>query len=59
MTRIGIARIASEQDVDMIVLGARAKVGLRDEMLGRTSDLVLRHAPCEVIIDKLPDSGSS
>jgi len=54
-----IARIASEQDVDMIVLGARAKVGLRDEMLGRTSDLVLRHAPCEVIIDKLPDSGSS
>jgi len=54
-----IARIAGEQDVDMIVLGARSKVGLRDEMLGRTSDLVLRLAPCEVIIDKLPDSGSS
>lgn len=51
-----IARIAGEQDVDMIVLGARAKVGLREEMLGRTSDLVLRHAPCEVIVDKLPSS---
>ena len=54
-----IARIAGEQDADMIVLGARAKVGLRDEMLGRTSELVLRHAPCEVIIDKLPGSESS
>jgi len=54
-----IARIAGEQDVDMIVLGARAKIGLRDEILGRTSDLVLRQAPCEVIVDKLPSSESS
>jgi nucleotide-binding universal stress UspA family protein len=54
-----IARIAAEQDVDMIVLGARAKIGLRDEILGRTSDLVLRHASCEVIVDKLPGSESS
>jgi len=54
-----IARIPAKEEADMIVLGARAKVGLRDEILGRTSDLVLRHAPCEVIIDKLPGSESS
>lgn len=54
-----IARIAAREDVDMIVLGARAKIGLRDEMLGRTSDLVLHLAPCEVIVDKQPGSESS
>jgi len=49
-----IARIAREKDVDMIVLGIRSHVGLTENILGRTSDVILRHAPCEVIIDKLP-----
>lgn len=49
-----IARIAKEKDVDMIVLGIRSQVGLTENILGRTSDVILRHAPCEVIIDKLP-----
>lgn len=49
-----IARIARDRDVDMIVLGISPEQGLRREFLGRTSDIVLRHSPCEVIIDKLP-----
>jgi nucleotide-binding universal stress UspA family protein len=49
-----IARIAREKDVDMIVLGIRSHIGLTENILGRTSDVILRHAPCEVIIDKLP-----
>ena len=54
-----IARIARERDVDMIVLGIRSHVGLTDEILGRTSDTILRLAPCEVIIEKLPGEGGS
>ncbi|HLG22840.1 MAG TPA: universal stress protein, partial [Candidatus Manganitrophaceae bacterium] len=49
-----IVRVARERDVDMIVLGIRSEQWLRGEWLGRTSDIVLRHSPCEVIIDKLP-----
>lgn len=49
-----IARIARERDVDMIILGIRSEPGLRDAILGRTSDIILRHSPCEVVIDKLP-----
>jgi nucleotide-binding universal stress UspA family protein len=41
----------------MIVMGIRSTVRMAQEILGRTSDLVLRRAPCEVILDKL--SGGS
>lgn len=53
-----IARIARDRDVDMIILGIRSEPGLRDAILGRTSDIVLRHSPCEVLIDKLPKGAS-
>jgi len=50
-----IAKIARTLDVDMIVLGVRAEEErLRGAVIGRTSDIVLRHAPCEVVIDALP-----
>lgn len=52
-----IARIAKDRDVDMIILGISPEQGLKREFLGRTSDIVLRHSPCEVIIDKLPKEG--
>ncbi len=53
-----IVRLAREMDVDMIVMGIRAQVGMREAILGRTSDVVLRHAACEVIIEKLPPDSS-
>ncbi len=49
-----IVRFAVEADADLIVLGARPRGGLRDEILGRTSDIVLREAPCEVVLDTAP-----
>ena len=37
----------------MIVMGIRSKIRMAQEILGRTSDLILRRAPCEVIVDRL------
>jgi len=48
-----IVRLAREWSADLIVMGIRPRIGLRDEMLGRTSDIVLRRAPCEVLLDKV------
>src|SRR5574341_510392 len=51
----GIIRIAKEKDVDLIVLGIRSQLKGAQHLLGRTSDTLLRRAPCEVLLDKLPE----
>jgi len=48
-----IIRTARDLEADLIVMGIRSEIRMAQEMLGRTSDLVLRRAPCEVILDKL------
>ena len=48
-----IIRAAKDWDADLIVMGIRSEIRMAQEMLGRTSDLILRRAPCEVIVDKL------
>jgi len=48
-----IIRAARDWDADMIVMGIRSKIRMAQEILGRTSDIVLRRAPCEVIVDRL------
>jgi len=48
-----IIRVAKEREVDLIVMGIRSQVTMAQDILGRDSDLVLRRAPCEVIVDKL------
>jgi nucleotide-binding universal stress UspA family protein len=48
-----IIRAARDLDIDLIVMGIRSEIRMAQEILGRTSDLVLRRAPCEVILDKL------
>jgi nucleotide-binding universal stress UspA family protein len=48
-----IIRAAKDWDADLIVMGIRLEIRMAQEILGRTSDLVLRRAPCEVIVDKL------
>jgi nucleotide-binding universal stress UspA family protein len=48
-----IIRAAKDRGVDLIVMGIRSEIRMAQEILGRTSDLVLRRAPCEVILDKL------
>jgi nucleotide-binding universal stress UspA family protein len=48
-----IIRAAKDWEADLIVMGIRLEIRMAQEILGRTSDLVLRRAPCEVIVDKL------
>jgi len=50
----GIIRAARDFDADVIVLGMRPDVGPSEALLGRTTDALLRRAPCEVIVDKVP-----
>jgi nucleotide-binding universal stress UspA family protein len=48
-----IIRVAKDWEADLIVMGIRSEIRMAQEILGRSSDLVLRRAPCEVILDKL------
>lgn len=50
-----IIRAAKDQEVDLIVMGIRSRITMAQDILGRNSDLILRRAPCEVILDKLSD----
>ncbi len=52
-----IIRAAQDWDADLIVMGIRSEIRRAQEILGRTSDLVLRRAPCEVIVDRLSERG--
>lgn len=49
-----ICDLADRLDVDVIVMGIRTRVGASEMIFGRTSDMVLRRAPCEVLIDRMP-----
>ena len=48
-----IIQASKDWEADLIVMGIRSQIRMAQEILGRTSDLVLRRAPCEVILDKL------
>jgi len=48
-----IIRAARDWEADLIVMGTRTEIRRAQEILGRTSDLILRRAPCEVIVDRL------
>lgn len=49
----GIIRAARDNEVDIIVMGIRPTVGTAASVLGRTTDILLNKAPCEVLIDKV------
>lgn len=49
----GILQAAKEEGVDMIVMGVRPRRG-EHVPLTRTPDWLLKYAPCELVIDKLP-----
>jgi len=48
-----IIRAAKDWDAYIIVMGIRSQIRMAQEILGRTSDLILRRAPCDVIVIKL------
>jgi nucleotide-binding universal stress UspA family protein len=53
-----IIRVAKDFEADLIVMGIRSEIRMAQEILGRTSDLIIRRAPCEVIVDKLSAEAS-
>lgn len=51
----GLIRLAREMEADLIVIGIKPLRGITEKIMGRTSETLLRHAPCEVIIDRRPE----
>jgi len=45
-----IARVASELGIDLIILSTHGHKGLARMFLGSTTEKVVRHAPCPVLI---------
>ena len=54
-----IAQVAREQDVDMIVVGMRPGMGLAYEAFARTVDVLMRKAPCELLIDRVVEEATA
>jgi universal stress protein A len=50
-----IIRFAAEREVDLIVIGNRERHGLA-LLIGRTGDVVMHHAPCDVLAVRLHES---
>jgi universal stress protein A len=45
-----LIRLATENDSQAVVVGAHGHSALGDLVLGHTSQTVVRHAPCPVIV---------
>jgi universal stress protein A len=45
-----IVHVATELDVELAVIGATGRTGLRGLFLGRVAERVTRHAPCSVLV---------
>ena len=44
-----IAKVASELNVDLIILSTRGHTGIKHVVFGSTAENVVRHAPCPVL----------
>ena len=54
----GIIHHAKALHPDVLVVGMRPHYGPGESLLGRTTDTLLKEAPCEVIVDKMPEASS-
>jgi len=48
--RHGLCDLAEEQHADLIIVGSHGHRGLRRALLGSTTEAVVRHAPCSVLV---------
>ncbi len=55
----GIIRVAKDEGVDMIVLSLPPSGKREGRLFGRTTEVLLRRAPCELVINKLPARGTA
>jgi nucleotide-binding universal stress UspA family protein len=51
-----ICEVAKELGVDVIVVGSHGRTGFSRLFLGSTSEHVIRHAPCPVLVVHLDDA---
>ena len=50
-----IAEFAAEAHADLIVMPSHGYHGVKRFLLGSVTEIVLRHAPCEVLVLRRPD----
>jgi nucleotide-binding universal stress UspA family protein len=53
-----ICELAAERQAGAVVIGTRGRGGLKRALLGSTSDHIVRHAPCPVVVYGEPDGGA-
>lgn len=57
-TRDLLPTFARSHNVDLVVMGALARWGLKRAVLGSTAERVLDHLPCDVLIVRMPESAA-
>lgn len=50
-----VARLAEEEDVELIVMGTHGRTGVMRLLMGSVAEAIVRHAPCPVLTLKQPD----
>lgn len=53
-----ICRVAEDEHVDLIVMGSHGRTGLSHAFLGSVAERVVRHAPCPVLVARLPQAAT-